>query len=123
MINNKQQPPHGFCETPEQKCTMNYCDENGCQNRKRILAEPTDMTNNKQQTVVQLIIQALDIECKSRGMNVNWDMYLETEKQMTIKLYADYENYLEETFKNQCGGQAVVLSFGAFYDQTYGGEQ
>ena len=32
------------------------------------------------QTVVQLIIQALDIECKSRGMNVNWDMYLETEK-------------------------------------------
>lgn len=27
--------PHGFCETPEEKCTMNYCDENGCQNRKR----------------------------------------------------------------------------------------
>ena len=78
------------------------------------------MTNNKQQTAVQLIIQALDIECKSRGMNVNWDMYLETEKQMTIKLYADYENYLEETFKNQNGGQAVILSFGAFYDQTYG---
>ena len=79
------------------------------------------MTNNKQQTAVQLIIQALDIECKSRGMNVNWDMYLETEKQMTIKLYADYENYLEETFKNQCGGQAVVLSFEEFYEQTYGG--
>ena len=78
------------------------------------------MSNNKQQTAVQLIIQALDIECKSRGMNVNWDMYLETEKQMTIKLYADYENYLEETFKNQNGGQAVILSFGAFYDQTYG---
>ena len=79
------------------------------------------MTNNKQQTAVQLIIQALDIECKSRGMNVNWDMYLETEKQMTIKLYADYENYLEEAFKNQCGGQAVIMSFGAFYEQTYGG--
>ena len=40
-----------------------------------------DMTNNKQQTAVQLIIQALDIECKSRGMNVNWDMYLELEKK------------------------------------------
>jgi len=121
MTNNKQQTPHGFCETPEQKCTMNYCDENGCQNRKRILAEPTDMTNNKQQTVVQLIIQALDIECKSRGMHVNWDMYLETEKQITIKLYTDYENYLEETFKNQCGGQAVILSFQEFYEQNYGG--
>lgn len=21
--------PHGFCETPHQNCTMNYCDENG----------------------------------------------------------------------------------------------
>lgn len=27
--------PHSFCETPEEKCTMNYCDDNGCQNRKR----------------------------------------------------------------------------------------
>ena len=40
--------PHGFCETPEEKCTMNYCDENGCQNRKRNLVEPTEITNNKQ---------------------------------------------------------------------------
>ena len=29
-----------FCETPEEKCTMNYCNENGCQNRKRNLVEP-----------------------------------------------------------------------------------
>ena len=50
MTNNKQQTPHGFCETPEQKCTMNYCDENGCQNRKRTSAEPIEMPNNKQQT-------------------------------------------------------------------------
>jgi len=36
----KEEPkPHSFCETPEEKCTMNYCDENGCQNRKRILVE------------------------------------------------------------------------------------
>ena len=31
--------PHLFCETPEEKCTMNYCDTNGCQNRKRELVE------------------------------------------------------------------------------------
>jgi hypothetical protein len=33
----KVKQPHSFCETPEEKCTMNYCDENGCQNRKRNL--------------------------------------------------------------------------------------
>jgi hypothetical protein len=31
--------PHSFCETPEEKCTMNYCNENGCQNRKRQLTD------------------------------------------------------------------------------------
>jgi hypothetical protein len=34
--------PWGFCETPEAKCTMNYCDENGCQNRKRTPTEFVD---------------------------------------------------------------------------------
>lgn len=29
--------PWDFCETPEQRCTMNFCDENGCQNRKRVV--------------------------------------------------------------------------------------
>ena len=31
--------PHSFCETPEEKCTLGYCDENGCMNRKRFLVE------------------------------------------------------------------------------------
>lgn len=35
-----EKKPHSFCETPEEKCTMNYCDDNGCQNRKRHLVEP-----------------------------------------------------------------------------------
>ena len=82
------------------------------------------MTNNKQQTVVEWFL----IECGKYGDTAQIpdsviDEAKEMEKEMTIKLYADYENYLEESFKNQCGGQAVVLSFGAFYDQTYGGEQ
>ncbi len=37
--------PHGFCETPEVKCSMNYCNENGCQNRKRNLVEPAEQDN------------------------------------------------------------------------------
>lgn len=32
--------PHSFCETPEEKCTLGYCDKNGCMNRKRVLVEP-----------------------------------------------------------------------------------
>ena len=45
IIISKEEPkgekkPHSFCETPEEKCTMNYCDDNGCQNRKRHLVEP-----------------------------------------------------------------------------------
>ena len=35
----KNREPWSFCETPEEKCTMNYCDENGCQNRKRNYVE------------------------------------------------------------------------------------
>ena len=35
MRNSEERKPWGFCETPEEKCTANYCDENGCQNRKR----------------------------------------------------------------------------------------
>jgi hypothetical protein len=73
MTNKKQQTPHGFCETPEQKCTMNYCDENGCQNRKRTLAEPIEMTDNKEQTAVQL--------------------YTEEQVKMAIQM-ADKYNYL-----------------------------
>ena len=51
MTNNKQQTEHRFCLTPELKCTMSYCDENGCINRQRhLVGDPIEMTNNKQQT-------------------------------------------------------------------------
>ena len=39
IIPQEEPKPHSFCETPEEKCTMNYCDENGCQNRKRQLTD------------------------------------------------------------------------------------
>ena|SRR5690606_6635816 len=39
--------PWNFCETPEEKCTMNYCDDNGCQNRKRIRAKKVGNTIQK----------------------------------------------------------------------------
>jgi hypothetical protein len=49
IIPQEQLKPHSFCETPESKCTMNYCDENGCQNRKRELVEPQE--EPKQETL------------------------------------------------------------------------
>jgi hypothetical protein len=90
------------------------------------------MTNNKQQTAVEWGIEKLasltfdymagfiskrEYDQLSKGVI---RQAKEMEKQMTIKIYADYENYLEEAFKNQCGGQAVILSFKEFYEQTYG---
>lgn len=44
-VPKEEAKPHSFCETPEEKCTMNYCDENGCQNRKRELVEPKQENN------------------------------------------------------------------------------
>jgi hypothetical protein len=38
--------PWSFCETPEEKCTMNYCDDNGCQNRKKNFVLGTDCIGN-----------------------------------------------------------------------------
>ena len=38
-VKRQEKKPHSFCETPEEQCTMNYCDENGCQNRVRHLVE------------------------------------------------------------------------------------
>ena len=86
------------------------------------------MTNNKQQTAVDWQFDQLSIENLlgifthdqlTRVMEI-LEQAKEMQKQTTIKLYNDYENYLEEAFKHQNGGQAVILSFEEFYEQTYG---
>ena len=78
------------------------------------------MTNNKQQTVVQQIVQALDIECKSRGMNVNWDMYLEMEKQQHATTWDKSMDNLDAR-----GGNIVRAwgDFDQYYNETYGGNK
>jgi hypothetical protein len=86
------------------------------------------VTNNKQQTAVDWQFDQLSIENLlgifthdqlTRVMEI-LEQAKEMQKQTTIKLYNDYENYLEEAFKHQNGGQAVILSFEEFYEQTYG---
>lgn len=44
---NEKFKPHSFCETPEESCSMNYCNENGCMNRKRELTELTEQIKNQ----------------------------------------------------------------------------
>lgn len=65
---------------------------------------------NKQQTAVQLIVQALDIECKSRGMNVNWDMYLKMEKKR-----------LEDAWVEGFLNLNPTKTFEQYYNETFGG--
>lgn len=54
--NKPEQKPHGFCVTPDSKCTMNYCDDNGCNDRKRDLAPgyevKTDLHTNNLKEIV-----------------------------------------------------------------------
>lgn len=37
----EQRNMHTFCENPKIKCDLNYCDDNGCQERKRNLVDVT----------------------------------------------------------------------------------
>jgi hypothetical protein len=46
-VKRQEKKPHSFCETPEEQCTMNYCDENGCQNRVRHLVESKQEQDKK----------------------------------------------------------------------------
>jgi len=83
------------------------------------------MTNNKQQTPVEWFFMTMNV-CgllPTEEIVEYYNQAKEMQKQMTIKLYNDYENYLEEAFKHQNGGQAVILSFEEFYEQTYGGNK
>lgn len=36
---NDQKKFNSFCETKPSTCTMNYCDENGCQDRQRNIVD------------------------------------------------------------------------------------
>jgi len=91
---------------------MNYCDENGCQNRKRTLAEPIEMTDNKQQTAVEWFLDQLIehriiiVDKTTYQVKYKHEILLEQAKEMEIAgkemSYADgyaegYKRVLELT--------------------------
>ena len=57
----KNREPWSFCETPKEKCTMNYCDENGCQNRKRNYVDGNDLVADV------IVLKDMFCECKGSG--------------------------------------------------------
>jgi hypothetical protein len=86
IIIPKEEPkPHSFCETPNEKCTMNYCDDNGCQNRKREFVEPKMERSYSEEEVKRLAFK----------------FYLEMSKKMNVPDNLITENYtnVDEWFK------------------------
>jgi hypothetical protein len=69
------------------------------------------MEQSKKQTAIQELIDDLDYELKSRGMIVNWDMYLQTEKKQII----DAVDYGCDDYGSQKDGEE-------YYNQNYGTE-
>ena len=123
MSNNKQQTEHRFCLTPELKCTMSYCDENGCINRKRhLVGDPIEMTNNKQQSSVQWFLAQLIehriiiVDKTTYQVKYKHEILLEQAKAMhkeeTLKLYYAYEDYVLRE-------EGIIKTFGQFYNETY----
>jgi len=43
----------------------------------------------------------------------------EKEEERMFKIYHEYQDYLDNEFKNQCGGQGVILTFEQYYNETY----
>jgi hypothetical protein len=79
-----------------------------------------DMTNNKQQTAMQMAIAHYK-KLSEEGSNQAYvvakfleETYLEMEKEQAIKLHYEYELYVMMN-------ESDVMTFGQFYKQTYGG--
>ena len=78
--------------------------------------KPTEMkTNNKQQTVVDRIVNLLNKEGFAPVLTQEEiKSFKEMEKQQAIKLHYEYELYVMIT-------ESVIMTFGQFYKQIYGG--
>jgi hypothetical protein len=75
------------------------------------------MTNNKQQTTVEWLIEQLSTQF-TYGQKIQFErlfeMAKERDKEQAIKLHYEYELYVMMN-------ESDVMTFGQFYKQTYGG--
>jgi hypothetical protein len=83
IIPREESDAHSFCETPEQQCTMNYCNENGCQNRKR------ELVKSRQEPKQETLEEAA---CKALGYDYNKWISLHSKDNSTI-IYNEVTNW------------------------------
>ena len=116
--------PHGFCETPHENCTMNYCDENGCMNRKRnLVGDPIEMSNDKQSSLEWFANSLWDAIANGEGDVLVWNKLLEQGKAMHKK---EVINFTEDWYLNGplLGvGVLVSTSVDEHYNKTFGGNK
>jgi hypothetical protein len=84
------------------------------------------MSNNKQSSVewfAQKLYETLEIRGDGYVIDSLLDLAKSKHKEETLKLYNEYEDYLDDEFKNQLGGQSVIKSFEQYYSETFGGNK
>lgn len=111
IIQNEESKPHTFCETPNEKCTMNYCDENGCQNRNRELVEPKEESNIIDQWLEKNDNSEIDKQVEEAAKN-HWKMqYImaldESTKPYIIQDFIAGAKWQQEQDKNKYSEEEV----------------
>ena len=93
------------------------------------------MTNNKQQTAVEWFSvrrDVLEIEVRlgklspieyAEELTKAEQQAKEMEKEQAIKLYYEYELYVMMNESDEMTTESVIMTFGQFYKQTYGGNK
>jgi hypothetical protein len=70
------------------------------------------------QTAVEYIIEQLYAPCRGIPSHII-EKAKEMEKERMFEVYHEYQDYLDNEFKNQCGGQSVILTFEEYYNETF----
>jgi uncharacterized coiled-coil protein SlyX len=93
------------------------------------------MTNNKQQTAVDWLVEQFKeydfadvkdtenyiIKMQSFVLTEKLEQAKEMHRQQAINLYYEYERYVMMNQSDEMITESVIMTFGQFYKQTYGG--
>jgi hypothetical protein len=73
------------------------------------------------QTAVEWLAETLRFANKElyAEMYEHIEQAKEMEKERMFEVYHGYQDYLDNEFKNQLGGQSVILTFEEYYNKTF----
>jgi hypothetical protein len=94
IIPQEEPKPHSFCETPDEKCTMNYCDENGCLNRKRELVEVDENKKNlyfKKQVMNPYPVEGYSYTAYEKGFREGYEESNKWQQEQDKNKYSEEE--------------------------------